>query len=155
MTWLSGCIVLTRSLLRILYSSKTHDRLSETDLTKLLLQSRENNQRINVNGILCYNHTDFIQVLEGPENTVINLYQKILNDDRHHECKLINISLSNKYIFKNWSMGYIDISHGDMRLLREELPEKLSNDNADIFAYQLKTYLNKSPQKSTEQIIYI
>jgi hypothetical protein len=155
MTWLSGCIVLTRSLLRILYSSKTHDRLSETDLTKLLLQSRENNLRVNVNGILCYNHTDFIQVLEGPENTVINLYQKILNDDRHHECKLINISLSNKYIFKNWSMGYIDISHGDMRLLREELPEKLSNDNAEIFAYQLKTYLNKSSQKSTEQIIYI
>ncbi|MDO8826377.1 MAG: BLUF domain-containing protein [Methylophaga sp.] len=146
---------MTRSLLRILYSSKTHARLSETDLTKLLLQSRENNQRVNVNGILCYNHTDFIQVLEGPENTVINLYQKILKDDRHHECKLINISLSNKYIFKNWSMGYIDISHGDMRLLREELPEKLSNDNADIFAYQLKTYLNKSPQKSTEQIIYI
>lgn len=146
---------MTRSLLRILYSSKTHDRLSQSDLTKLLLQSRENNQRIHVNGILCYNHTDFIQVLEGPEIAVINLYQKILKDERHHECKLLNICLNNKYIFKNWSMGYIDISHGDMRLLREELPEKLSNDNADKFAYQLKTYLNKTSQKNADQTIFI
>jgi anthranilate/para-aminobenzoate synthase component II len=119
------------------------------------MQSRENNQRIHVKGILCYNHTDFIQVLEGPETSVINLYQKILADERHHECKLLNICLSNKYIFNNWSMGYIDISHGDMRLLRTELPEKLSNDNADKFAYQLKSYLNKSSQKNTEQTIFI
>lgn len=155
MVRLSGCVVLNRSVLRVLYSSKTHDRLAESDLTKLLLQSRENNNRLNVNGILCYNYTDFIQVLEGPEKAVIDLYQKILNDERHHQCKLLNICLSNKYIFNNWSMGYIDISHGDMRLLREELPEKLSNDNADKFAYQLKTYLNKTSQKTSEDTIFI
>lgn len=146
---------MTKNILRILYSSKTHDRLSETDLTKLLHQSRENNQRTEIHGILCYNHSDFIQVLEGPETTVIKLYQKILNDDRHHDCKLINICLSNKYIFNSWSMGYIDISHGDMRRLREELPEKLSNDNADKFAYQLKSYLNKPSPKNAEQTIFI
>ena len=146
---------MTRSLLRILYSSKSPNRLSDTDLTKLLSQSRKNNQLVNVNGILCYSQTDFIQVLEGPENAVINLYQKILTDDRHHECKLLNICLSNKYIFKNWSMGYIDISPGDMRLLRAELPEKLSNDNADKFAYQLKTYLNKPSPKNPAHNIFI
>lgn len=155
MRWLSGCFVLTRSLLRILYSSKTHDRLPENDLTKLLSQSRKNNQLVNVNGILCYSHTDFIQVLEGPENVVLSLYQKILTDERHHECKLLNICLSNKYIFNNWSMGYIDISPGDMQTLRQELPEKLSNDNADKFAYQLKTYLNKQSRKKPENIIFI
>lgn len=146
---------MTKSLLRILYSSKTHNRLSESDLTKLLHQSRENNQRIKIHGILCYNHSDFIQVLEGPETAVIKLYQKILDDDRHHDCKLLNICLSNKYIFNNWSMGYIDISHGDMRRLRQELPEKLSNDNADKFAYQLKNYLNNPSQKNDEQTTFI
>lgn len=114
---------MTKSLLRLLYSSKTHNRLSETDLTQLLHQSRKNNQIIQINGILCYSHSDFIQVLEGPEAAVIKLYQKILDDDRHHDCQLINICLSTKYIFNNWSMGYIDISHGDMRRLRQELPE--------------------------------
>lgn len=146
---------MTKNLLRILYSSKTHNRLSETDLTKLLHQSRENNLRTHIKGILCYNHSDFIQVLEGPETAVIKLYQKILDDDRHHDCELINICLSSKYIFNSWSMGYIDISYGDMRRLREELPEKLSNDNADKFAYQLKSYLNNTPQKKTDQTIFI
>ncbi|HAO24434.1 MAG TPA: hypothetical protein DCQ49_04885, partial [Methylophaga sp.] len=133
---------MTKSLLRILYSSKTHQRLSEIDLTKLLQQSRQNNWQIQIHGILCYNHSDFIQVLEGPETAVIKLYQKILDDDRHYDCKLINICLSNKYIFNDWSMGYIDISQGNMRRLRQELPEKLSSDNADKFAFQLKHYLN-------------
>jgi|TARA_R100000353_G_scaffold175374_1_gene145539 hypothetical protein len=120
----------------------------------LLHQSRENNQRIQIHGILCYNHSDFIQVLEGPETAVISLYKRILDDERHHDCKLINICLSNKYIFNNWAMGYIDISQGDMRRLRQELPEKLSNDNADNFAYQLKHYLN-NPIKKTDQTIFI
>ncbi|WP_292744359.1 hypothetical protein, partial [Methylophaga sp. UBA3595] len=82
------------------------------------------------------------------------LYKRILDDERHHDCKLINICLSNKYIFNNWAMGYIDISQGDMRRLRQELPEKLSNDNADNFAYQLKHYLN-NPIKKTDQTIFI
>jgi hypothetical protein len=146
---------LNKSLLRILYTSKTYGRLSEADLSKLLHQCREYNQLINVHGILCYNHSDFIQVLEGPETAVIKLYQKIIDDERHHDCKLINISLTDKYIFKNWSMGYIDISHGNMQLLRQELPEKLSNDNADKFAYQLKSYLNKPPQPHTGETIFI
>jgi hypothetical protein len=145
---------LSKSLLRILYTSKTHNRLSDVDLTRLLHQSRENNQRIQIHGILCYNHFDFIQVLEGPETAVITLYKKILDDERHYDCKLINICLSNKYIFNNWAMGYIDISQGDMRRLRQELPEKLSNDNADKFAYQLKHYLN-NPIKKTDQTIFI
>lgn len=145
---------MSKSLLRILYTSKTHNRLSDVDLTRLLHQSRENNQRIQIHGILCYNHFDFIQVLEGPETAVITLYKKILDDERHYDCKLINICLSNKYIFNNWAMGYIDISQGDMRRLRQELPEKLSNDNADKFAYQLKHYLN-NPMKKTDQTIFI
>lgn len=145
---------MTKSLLRILYTSETHNRLSDVDLTKLLQQSRKNNQRIQIHGILCYNHSDFIQVLEGPETAVISLYKRILDDERHHDCKLINICLSNKYIFNNWAMGYIDISQGDMRRLRQELPEKLSNDNADKFAYQLKHYLN-NPIKKTDQTIFI
>lgn len=146
---------MTRSLLRILYSSKTFGHLSETNIAKLLSQSRNNNQLVNVKGILCYSQTDFIQVLEGPENAVLNLYQKILADERHHECQLLNICLSRRYIFKNWSMGYIDISPGDMRLLRAELPEKLSNDNADKFVSQLKTYLNKPSRKPPEHTIFI
>ena len=145
---------MSKSLLRILYTSKTHNRFSDVDLTRLLHQSRENNQRIQIHGILCYNHFDFIQVLEGPETAVIALYKKILDDERHYDCKLINICLSNKYIFNNWAMGYIDISQGDMRRLRQELPEKLSNDNADKFAYQLKHYLN-NPIKKTDQTIFI
>tara|TARA_R100001591_G_scaffold19739_1_gene27457 strand:+ start:128778 stop:129218 length:441 start_codon:yes stop_codon:yes gene_type:complete len=146
---------LTKSLLRILYSSKTHQRLSEIDLTKLLQQSRQNNWQIQIHGILCYNHSDFIQVLEGPETAVIKLYQKILDDDRHYDCKLINICLSNKYIFNDWSMGYIDISQGNMRRLRQELPEKLSSDNADKFAFQLKHYLNSPSQKNADQTLFI
>lgn len=146
---------MNKRLLRILYTSKTYNRLSKADLSKLLQQCRDNNDHINIKGILCYTGNDFIQVIEGPEEATIRLYHKILNDDRHYDCKLINISLSSSYIFNSWSMGYLDISHGDMQLLRQELPEKLSNDNAEIFAYQLRNYLNTTPQQNTAETIFI
>lgn len=146
---------MTKDLLRILYSSKSHIPLSESDITALLQQSRKYNQSHNIKGILCYSATDFLQVLEGPETVVLKLYQHILHDPRHHDCKLINICLSPRYIFADWSMGYINMLPGDMRRLRQELPEKLSNDNTDQFALQLKNYLTPSSRTHADDIVFI
>ena len=55
------------SILRLLYTSQARIDLTEAEVLQILHQSRENNEKTRITGILCYNKRDFIQVLEGPE----------------------------------------------------------------------------------------
>lgn len=49
-----------------------------------------------------------MQVLEGPEQTALRLYVKILDDKRHSNCQIIYVTPTDKRIFEGWSMGVID-----------------------------------------------
>jgi hypothetical protein len=80
--------------------------MSESDVDNLLKQSRQINQDNEVTGILFFGGTDFLQVLEGTESVIIKLYTKIMDDPRHKNCHLLDISLGQSRFFSEWSMGY-------------------------------------------------
>lgn len=136
------------SILRLLYTSQARIDLTEAEVLNILQTSRENNEKTRVTGILCYSKKDFIQVLEGPEKSVLNLYTQIAEDTRHQRCKLISIDLSDKRIFESWSMGYISVSDSKMQQLRHELPSKINHDNTDKFVMHLRSFLNNSDPKA-------
>ena len=136
------------SILRLLYTSQARFDLTEAEVLDILRTSRENNEKTRITGILCYSKKDFIQVLEGPEKNVLNLYTKIADDTRHQRCKLVSIDLSDKRIFDRWSMGYISVSDSKMQELRHELPAKINHDNTDKFVMHLRGFLNNSTPKT-------
>ena len=136
------------SILRLLYTSQARIDLTEAEVLQILHQSRENNEKTRITGILCYNKRDFIQVLEGPEKNVLSLYTKIIDDPRHQRCKMVSIDLSDKRIFDSWSMGYISVSNSKMQQLRHELPAKINHDNTDKFVMHLRSFLNNSAPKA-------
>lgn len=135
-------------ILRLLYSSQARLNLTEAEIIDILRVSRENNEKKRVTGILCYSKKDFIQILEGPEKNVLNLYTKIIEDPRHQQCRLLSIDLSDKRIFESWLMGYISVTDTKMQQLRYELPAKINHDNTDKFIMNLRGFLNNAEPKA-------
>lgn len=70
-------------LLQVIYFSHENQVFTQTDLEGLLSQSRLKNARLNVTGVLVYSAPYFFQLIEGPQDTLLRLYQAIENDKRH------------------------------------------------------------------------
>jgi hypothetical protein len=65
------------------------------------------NKRIHVTGFLCANKHFFLQCLEGEQEVVEHLFQKIELDSRHHDAKILRREFINERSFPAWSMSGI------------------------------------------------
>jgi hypothetical protein len=90
----------------IVYMSQATDHLTPTTLVTLLMQARTLNERQHVTGALVYGHGQFMQIIEGEEAVIKNLYERIARDPRHRNV----LTLSDKSIanrrFAEWSMAF-------------------------------------------------
>lgn len=95
-------------MLQLIYASNADFSFSEKDLEELLIQARNQNDSKKITGLLIYHNENFMQVIEGPDNEIENLYSKIENDPCHHNVTLIHKEQIEKNEFSNWSMGFVD-----------------------------------------------
>lgn len=89
----------------IYFSQATHP-FTETELVVLLAQARARNQHQQVTGALVYGQGQFMQVLEGEEQVISQLYEHIKLDPRHRNV----FKLADKEIlerrFPEWGMAF-------------------------------------------------
>ena len=99
----------------LVYASSATRPFWRDDLGALLTVSRENNAELGVTGMLLYKGGNFLQVLEGDEETVRSLYEKIRTDPRHGG----EITLQQGFVegrqFADWSMGFRDLDSPEIR----------------------------------------
>ena len=95
-------------MIRLLYCSQAKSDFSEEVLKEILLISRKNNSAAGITGVLVHGGGMFMQVLEGPEQNVLRTYMKILDDKRHTDSRIIQISPMKERMFDNWTMGVIE-----------------------------------------------
>ena len=82
----------------IFYSSRKSDDLKVSDIEDLITHSIENNSKKDITGLLIEYKANFLQYLEGPENAVYDLYNKIKVDQRHYMLFLFKIlKLKNEF----------------------------------------------------------
>lgn len=74
----------------------------------ILQVSWRHNHNSDISGILIYDDKHFVQLLQGPINTVDTLYEKISRDIRHHSIELIGTELLARKDVNGWGMGFID-----------------------------------------------
>ena len=74
----------------------------------LLDQSRRNNPKLGVTGLLCIADDIFIQVIEGGRDEVCDLFNTIVRDDRHTQVRLLIYEEISERQFGNWTMGQVD-----------------------------------------------
>jgi hypothetical protein len=102
------------ALVSLVYVSFASQDLSEDELKEILKKARENNQKLDVTGMLLYRNGFFIQALEGEDAVVNPLYEKIKQDSRHRSVLQIHKSFVKKRSFEDWSMGFQYVENQDL-----------------------------------------
>lgn len=98
-------------MFRLVYLSTACTPFTSADLAELLRLAREHNQRHEITGMLLYRDSNFIQILEGPEQAVRDLYQQhIARDPRHGDLQLVLEEETDNRLFDQWSMGFRDLN---------------------------------------------
>ena len=69
----------------------------------------ERNQADNITGILCYGNGYFFQCVEGSEQALTNLKNRLLVDDRHKDLKIFDFSAIDERRFEGWSLRSITL----------------------------------------------
>ncbi|RFA13728.1 hypothetical protein B7R21_07800 [Subtercola boreus] len=90
----------------IVYSSVAVAALDSDHLAELLTKSRANNARLGLTGMLVHREGHFLQVLEGPSDTIEDRMAVIRADPRHTRLTvLIEEDISVRQ-FPDWTMGF-------------------------------------------------
>jgi hypothetical protein len=97
-------------LFSLTYVSSAVRAFSEEELEDLLSTSRENNARLGITGMLLYKDGNFMQVLEGDEEGVRELYEKIARDPRHGGEIVLQQGHSEERNFPEWKMGFRNLN---------------------------------------------
>lgn len=69
---------------RLAYVSTAHPAVTSSDLQDILEAAIRNNSAANVTGTLLFNGMNFLQVLEGEQDAVQKIYDRICVDARHN-----------------------------------------------------------------------
>ncbi len=97
----------------LIYVSSAAKLMSAEELLVILRCARDNNKKSNITGILLYQDGTFMQMLEGKEQAVMEMYKKIRNDSRHKG--LIRTLTGNikERNFEDWSMGFCNMDEAE------------------------------------------
>jgi hypothetical protein len=92
-------------------SRSTADNIQiHNDLREIISEARDFNCRNEIYGVLYYADGCFFQCLEGDEETVLTLINKLKNDKRHTDIVLFEPKNIDHAHFKDWSMKYVQRS---------------------------------------------
>lgn len=81
-------------------------RQTAIDPAAILAQSRRNNTRALVTGLLFFDGKRFLQALEGDAAAVDATFARIERDDRHHAIVILSNRIVAQREFGEWTMAY-------------------------------------------------
>ena len=105
------------NLFRLVYVSRLSRGCTPQQLKEIVEKSRRNNPTFQVTGALCYSINGFLQCLEGPRQSVNELYRRIVKDDRNEGVTLVSYEETEKRLFGNWEMAYVRADEISARIL--------------------------------------
>lgn len=102
-------------MLSLIYVSSSVREMNAEELLDILKVSRENNVAKDVTGLLLYKGGNFMQALEGPDDVVMALYEKIKKDPRHKDVSIISTEQIQKRQFPAWEMAFTNLDNPEIR----------------------------------------
>lgn len=105
------------SLHQIIYTSQASEQFNKRNLLDLLHTSRGYNTIDNISGLLMHRNGYFLQIIEGEQDVVENLFQRLSNDTRHKNIKMILNRTVESRLFSNWAMGCADFDEPELSML--------------------------------------
>lgn len=117
-------------MFQLIYSSVPKADLTQESLKAIAAQSASRNKIKEISGVLIMSGGIILQVLEGEEHAVRDLFAKIKADPRHSDCTPLLERETSERAFSDWSLGYSNAEDGhsyEMRLIVTALKAKLAN----------------------------
>jgi hypothetical protein len=96
------------------YVSTASPKLDEDALIDILIDSRRRNSQKSITGMLLHVEGKIIQIFEGEEHDVIQLFSKIEQDRRHYSIIKIAEGPIEDRNFNGWSMGFKSTSYEEL-----------------------------------------
>ena len=90
----------------IVYRSRAVFALSDVDLFYLLAHSRESNKINEITGVILYDRGHFFQWLEGTNQHLGRLWNRIRGDQRHTDIVVLADQQVPVRLFAGWSMQF-------------------------------------------------
>lgn len=104
---------------QIIFGGQALTPFTRDDLEELLRKSREKNRLLKISGLMIYKDSSFIQVLEGPDQAVRDLYATIEMDFRLTTVACLSSKPVVEREFGERTLGFCNIS----ALTQEERPD--------------------------------
>lgn len=95
-------------MLRLMYFSTGAAGIRRSDVEMIVAHASKANSRRDITGALAFNGMNFCQCLEGEDQDVLALMEKIRADERHSGIKVIHHKAIEKRHFPDWSMHLVD-----------------------------------------------
>jgi hypothetical protein len=111
-------------LYSLIYRSKASRAVHEVTLPPLLRKARLHNERSRLGGLLLYASGEFMQVLEGPEPALSQLYTRIQADPRHYAVRTLVYGPIAERAFPDWRMAYAPADTKTLETITGFLPLK-------------------------------
>ena len=98
----------------ITYVSAAIKPFTEQELLELLHKSRDNNARFGITGMLLYKSGSFMQAIEGPKESITQLYSNICADKTHRDIFTLVDEAIEERSFSQWHMGFAHLGNKDL-----------------------------------------
>ena len=108
----------------IIYRSHLSADVPLKTLEYLAVKANKKNEQHDVTGILLFNGTHFFQVLEGPEQAVLSIYNGICNDPRHNNLVELLRDYAPSRRFGNVGMELFDLRDYDKESVLQSVLDK-------------------------------
>lgn len=117
------------TLKSLTYTSLAQLDLTAADLEDIHRTARHANALNGITGLLIFNGTHFLQVIEGMEDAVDSLVDNLRRDSRHTGFEMRDTSFVEERSFPDWSMELVRIEASYFQAresVEDRLPETIA-----------------------------
>jgi hypothetical protein len=125
-----------KNMLSLIYVSTSVEIMNNDELLDILKKSHENNKAGNVTGMLLYKGGNFMQVLEGPDDVVNAIFEKVKKDPRHKDVMVISREQIQTRQFPSWEMAFQNLDNpaiknepGYSQFLQDDFTARVYREN--------------------------
>ena len=91
---------------QLTYRSKARPDITDKEILDILKVAKKKNGKKNISGCLVFHRGVFIQILEGTQEGIEAIYERIKMDIRHSDIELLWEGSTEERVFPDWHMAY-------------------------------------------------
>jgi hypothetical protein len=124
------------SLTSVTYTSLARIDLQTSDLENIHQTARELNAIDGITGLLVFNGTHFLQIIEGADSAIDDLIDRLRRDPRHNGFEIRDRRKVEERSFPEWSMELVRVNASYFQA-RDTIVERLPDSVPEVIQARL------------------